>query len=63
MKVFLVTSYMKSKGGVSKYVDRLAKYLSSQNDHVTIVSLYADNQLFHYEKEFLLFHYLLSIPF
>lgn len=50
MKVFLVTSYMKSKGGVSKYVDRLAKYLSSQNDHVTIVSLYADNQLFHYEK-------------
>jgi len=50
MKVFLVTSYMKSKGGISKYVDRLAKYLVSQNDSVTIVSLYTDKQLFHYEK-------------
>ena len=50
MKIFLVTSYMTSKGGVSKYVDRLAKYLASQNDQVTIVSLYVNREIFHYEK-------------
>lgn len=50
MKVILVTSYMKSKGGVARVVDGFAKYLASQNDQVIIASLYADKSLFKDEK-------------
>lgn len=50
MKVFLVTSYLKSRGGVARVVDSFSKYLTSQNDQVTIVSLYADRNLYSEEK-------------
>jgi len=50
MKVILVTSYMKSKGGIARYVGGFAKYLASQNDQVIIASLYADKNLYKYEK-------------
>jgi glycosyltransferase involved in cell wall biosynthesis len=50
MKVVLVTSYLKSKGGVARVVNGFAKYLSSQNDQVIIVSLYADKNLYKDEK-------------
>lgn len=50
MKVILVTSYLKSKGGVARVVDNFAKYLVSQNDQVIIVSLYTDKNLYKPEK-------------
>lgn len=50
MKVFLVTSYLKSKGGVARVVDSFSKYLASKNDQVIIVSLYTDRTLFPDQK-------------
>jgi len=50
MKIILVTSYLKSRGGVARVVDSFAKYLASQNDQVVIVSLYADRNLYSNEK-------------
>lgn len=50
MKVVLVTSYFKSKGGVARVVDNFAKYLVSKNDQVIIASLYADKNLFVRQK-------------
>lgn len=50
MKVVLVTSYMKSKGGVARYVSGISKYLASKNDEVIIVSLFADKNLYKNEN-------------
>ena len=50
MKVFLVTSYLKSRGGVARVVDSFSKYLVSQNDQVIIISLYADRTLYQDQK-------------
>ena len=36
MKVILVTSYLKSRGGVARYVSGFADYLASKNDEVII---------------------------
>ena len=50
MKIVLVTSYMKSKGGVARVVWNFAKYLSSKNDDVIIASLFTDKNLFRDEN-------------
>jgi glycosyltransferase involved in cell wall biosynthesis len=46
MKVILVTSYLKSRGGVARYVSGFADYLASKNDEVIIVSLFTDRNLY-----------------
>ncbi len=46
MKIILVTSYLKSRGGVARYVDGFANYLASKNDEVRIVSLFSDKNLY-----------------
>jgi len=46
MKVILVTSYLKSRGGVARYVNGFANYLASKNDEVRIVSLFSDKSLY-----------------
>jgi glycosyltransferase involved in cell wall biosynthesis len=46
VKVILVTSYLKSRGGVARYVNGFANYLASKNDEVRIVSLFSDKSLY-----------------
>ena len=46
MKIILVTSYLKSRGGVARYVSGFADYLASKNDEVRIVSLFTDKNLY-----------------
>lgn len=46
MKVVIVTSYLSSRGGVSRFVLEFSKFLVSKGDNVILVSLYSDKKLF-----------------
>lgn len=50
MKIVLVTSYMKSKGGVSRFVWEFAKFLISKNDSVILISLFTNKEIYQEEE-------------
>ena len=46
MKAVIVAPYLDSKGGATRWSWELSEYLASQNDEVTLVSLYANKELY-----------------
>ena len=46
MKVVIIAPGLPSKGGAARFTWEFSEYLASQNDNVTIISLYANRDLF-----------------
>jgi len=46
MKVVIIAPGLPNKGGAARFTWEFSEYLASKNDHVTIISLYSDKDLF-----------------
>ncbi len=46
MNIVIIAPGLPNKGGAARFTWEFSEYLASQNDKVTIISLYSDKDLF-----------------